>query len=91
MARMQRKTTADHQQMLKQLGISALRHGPSGNPSAPNAANRDESKVPPYTLPDPLVLKNGKKVKSAKEWVAAKRPELVEDFEREMYGSARLR
>ena len=36
--------------------------------------------------PDPLVLKNGKKVKSAKEWVAVKRTELVEDFEREMYG-----
>lgn len=86
MARMQRKTAADHRQMLNQLGISALRPGPSGNPSAPNAANRDEAKVPPYTLPDPLVLKNGKKVKSAKDWVATKRPELVEDFEREIYG-----
>src|SRR5687768_12420039 len=59
----------DHQLMMKQLGIAQLRPGPSGNPNAPNAANKDESKASPYTsLPDPLVFKNGKKVRTAKDW-----------------------
>ena len=37
-------------------------------------------------LPDPLVLKNGKKVTSAKMWWDKRRPEIVEDFDREIYG-----
>ncbi|MFN8353580.1 MAG: acetylxylan esterase [Spirosomataceae bacterium] len=86
MARIQRKTRADHQNMMQQLGLTSLRPGPSGNPQAPNAANRDENKVPPYTLPDPLVLKNGKKIKTAQEWTEKRRPEMMEDFERELYG-----
>ena len=35
---------------------------------APPEGNEDESKVPPYTLPDPLVLADGKKVGDAKTW-----------------------
>ena len=59
-----RATQQDYKNMLGQLGITATRPGPSGNPSAPNAANTDESKSSPYTsLPDPLTLKNGKKRK----------------------------
>jgi hypothetical protein len=85
-ARLQRKTRADHQEMLNLLNIIELRPGPSGNPQAPNAANRDESKVNTYILPDPLVLKNGKKVKNANTWWQKRRPEIVEDFEREIYG-----
>ncbi|WP_128548656.1 glucuronyl esterase domain-containing protein [Larkinella soli] len=80
-------SVADHQRMLDQLGIRTLRSGPSGNPSAPNAANADESKATTYTsLPDPLVLKNGKKVTSARMWWTQRRPEIVEDFDREVYG-----
>lgn len=86
MAKIQRKTRADHQNMMEQLGLKSLRPGPSGNPQAPNAANRDENKIPPYTLPDPLVLKNGKKIKTTNEWWEKRRPEIVEDFEREVYG-----
>ena len=49
--------------------------------------NYDESKANPYpNLPDPLALKNGKKVTSAKMWWAQRRPEIVEDFDREVYG-----
>lgn len=85
--RMQRKTQADFEQMRKQLGLTIPnRPGPSGNPEAPNAANREESKVNSYALPDPLLLKNGKKVKDAKTWWEQRRPEIVEDFEREIYG-----
>ncbi len=37
-------------------------------------------------LPDPLVLKNGQRVKSAKAWWEQRRPQIVEDFDREVYG-----
>jgi hypothetical protein len=78
----------DHQRMLKLLNIKELRPGASGsNPQAPNYANYDESKVLPYPpLPDPLTLMNGKKVTSAKVWWNQRRAEIVEDFDREMYG-----
>jgi len=74
--------------MMDQLHITSLRPGADGNhPDAPNAANYDEGKANPYPkLPDPLVLKNGKKVKSAKDWWHKRRPEIVEDFDREVYG-----
>ncbi|MDH4089243.1 MAG: acetylxylan esterase [Cyclobacteriaceae bacterium] len=82
-----RISVMDHQQMKQQLGITvANRPGPSGNPEAPNAANRDESKVNKYVLPDPLILKNGVAVKSPKDWWEKRRPEIVEDFDREVYG-----
>src|SRR5260370_14901253 len=59
----------DHQNMMDQLGIKALRPGPSGNESAPNHANYDDSLANPFPdLPDVLKLKNGKKVTSAKMW-----------------------
>ena len=77
----------DHQNMLDQLGIKALRPGPSGNEQAPNHANTDEAQANPFPkLPDPLVLNNGKPVTKAKEWWSKRRPEIVEDFEREVYG-----
>ena len=80
-------TRADYQNMLQQLGISSTRPGPSGNPQAPNAANIDETKASPYTsLPDPLALKNGQKIRDAKSWWTKRRPEIVEDFDREIYG-----
>lgn len=83
----QQATQADHKTMLAQLNITSTRPGPSGNPSAPNAANVDESKASPYTsLPDPLLLKNGKKVTDAKTWWNKRRPEIVEEFDREIYG-----
>src|SRR5471032_3194796 len=31
-------------------------------------SNYDESRIPPYTLPDPLVLQSGKSVKDADTW-----------------------
>ncbi|HEU4904055.1 MAG TPA: hypothetical protein VFT06_14715, partial [Flavisolibacter sp.] len=82
-----RLTQQDYKNMLQQLGITATRPGPSGNPQAPNAANSDEAKASPYSsLPDPLTLKNGQKVTIAKTWWSARRPEIVEDFDREVYG-----
>src|SRR5688500_7180272 len=81
-------TQADYQQMLDQLGIkrNEMRPGASGNPGDSNAANRFEEKVNQYKLPDPLVLKNGKKIMTANEWWNKRRPEIVEDFDSEIYG-----
>ncbi|MCX6302638.1 MAG: acetylxylan esterase [Bacteroidia bacterium] len=80
-------TREDYKNMLDQIGITSVRPGPSGNPTAPNAANMDESKAGQYTsLPDPLILNNGKRVKSAKEWWKKRRPELIELFDNELYG-----
>jgi hypothetical protein len=77
----------DHQNMMDQLKIKAVRPGPSGNESAPDHANYDESKANPYpNLPDVLTLKNGKKVTTAAQWWQQRRPEIVEDFDREIYG-----
>jgi len=52
----------------------------------PPGTNVDESKVPPYTLPDPLVMSNGKKVKNAKEWITIQRPYIYHLFEENVYG-----
>lgn len=77
----------DHQNMLDQLGIQALRPGPSGNEKDPNHANYDEAKANPYgDLPDALTFKNGQKATSAAEWWNQRRPEIVADFEREVFG-----
>lgn len=80
-------TLDDHRDMQKQLGITRLRSGPSGDPNNPNAANTDESKANPYpNLPDLMTLKNGLKVTTADQWWKQRRPEIVEDFEREVLG-----
>jgi hypothetical protein len=80
-------TDKDYRMMLDLLHIETLRPGPSGNPKAPDAANTDESKVRPYLpLPDPLILNDGKKVKDAETWWKKRRPEIMELFDREVYG-----
>ena len=77
----------DHKRTMELLGIKELRRGADGNPKSKNAANLDESKANPYPdLPDPLLLKNGKKVTTAEVWRKERRPEIVEDFDREVYG-----
>lgn len=77
----------DHQNMMDQLEIKRLRAGPSGNEKEANHANYDEEKANPYgDLPDTLTSKNGQKVTSADQWRHQRRPEIVEDFEREVVG-----
>ena len=89
-AKLQQKATQDdYENMLAQLKIplAAKRPGPSGNPAAPNPANSDESKATQYqSLPYPLVLKNGKPVTNAKTWWNKRRPEIVADLKKEIYG-----
>jgi hypothetical protein len=83
----QEAAAADHKDMLDKLGIKALRPGPSGNEQAPNHANYDEATANPFpNYPDVLTLKNGKKVTTAAMWTKERRPEIIEDFEREVLG-----
>jgi hypothetical protein len=81
-------TEADHQNMMDQLGIKSIRPGKNGtDASSPNYANYDESKANPFpNLPDPLVLKDGEKVTTPDIWWNQRRPEIVEDFDHEVYG-----
>ena len=80
-------TQQDHENMKEQLGIRTLRPGPSGQAGATNAANYDPAKANPYPdLPDPLTSKDGQKVTTAELWWKKRRPEIVEDFEREIIG-----
>jgi hypothetical protein len=78
----------DHQRLMDLLHMTSIRKGADGShPDAANYANYDESKANPYPdLPNPLLLKNGKKVTTAKMWWDQRRPEIVEDFDREIYG-----
>lgn len=78
----------DHQQMLDALGIKTLRPAASHDLKSPNAVNYDEAKANPYpnTLPDPLKLTSGKAVTTAKAWWEKRRPEIVEDFDRDVVG-----
>src|SRR5882757_8778382 len=65
----------DHQNMMDQLGIKALRPGPSGDEKAPNHANYDEALANPYpNLPDILTLKNGERVTTPEMWWKRRRP-----------------
>lgn len=80
----------DHQRVMDLLHIKSLRSGAdSKNPDAPNAVNYDESKANPYQrLPDPLITKDGRKVTTPEMWWKVRRPEIVEDFNREVLGRA---
>lgn len=84
-----RRMTSDEAraQMMGQLGITALIPGPSGDEKAPNHANYDEALANPFpTLPDVLTTNAGKKVTTADQWWKLRRPEIVEAYEREVYG-----
>ena len=78
----------DHRLMMEKLGIKAIRQGANGrDPAAPNYANYDEAKANPHpTLPDPLQFSNGKAVRTESAWWKKRRPELVEIYDREIYG-----
>jgi hypothetical protein len=71
--------------MMTQLGIKTLRPGKSG--SNQNGPGFDEATANNWmsTMPDVLTMKDGTKVTRADQW-PARRAEILEDFEREVYG-----
>lgn len=82
-----REAEIDRQAMLAQLGIASTRQGADGfNKDAPNAVNYDEAKAGEPVLPGVLTMVNGDRVDSAAMWWRERRPEIVELFDREIYG-----
>jgi len=54
-------------------------------------SNTSEEKVPPYTLPDPLIGKDGKKITTTAEWNNRQRPYIYHLFEENVYGKFPLK
>src|SRR5207249_7551335 len=48
--------------------------------------NYDEAKVGSYTLPDPLVLQKGLRVRDPATWNELRRPEILRLYESHMFG-----
>ncbi len=73
----------DHQNMMDQLGLKAIRPGPNSK----DEATFDEARSNPFkdTLPDVLKMKDGTPVTTIALW-QKRRAEIAEDFEREIYG-----
>jgi hypothetical protein len=68
----------DHRRIMDLLKISSI--PPGAVASSPDTYN--EANANPYpNLPDPLTLKNGRKVTTAAMW-RPRRAEIIEDFER---------
>jgi hypothetical protein len=78
----------DHARTMQLLGITSLRRGANGSdPDADNYANYDESIANPYPgLPDPLLTNDRRRVTTPETWWEVRRPEIVEFFDREVYG-----
>ncbi len=70
--------------------VTNLGSDANGNPlrralKTGHVSNYDAAKVAPYTLPDPLVMADGRKVADAKAWTA-RRAEILRMYETEIYG-----
>jgi hypothetical protein len=73
----------DHLNMLDQLGIKSLR--PGANPNDPSIYDEANANRYADSLPHALVMNDGTPVTRSQQW-PARRAELVELFEREIYG-----
>lgn len=70
--------------LLLAVGSASAQTAAAPKPAIP--ANYDEALVGSYTLPDPLVLANGKRVRDAKTWSSKRRPEILQLVEANMHG-----
>src|SRR6478672_1672192 len=67
------------------------RSDPRGNPvrlarATGHVSNYSEERIPPYTLPDLLVMSSGERVISAEKWFKERRPEILKFYQNEIYG-----
>jgi hypothetical protein len=77
----------DHARVLRLLHIAALRKGPDGDPTSLNAANFDEGKVDSnLRLPDPLLLRDGRRITTREAWWKYRRPQIFAAFDAQIFG-----
>ena len=74
--------------LLFTLGMGFAMAAISATAAEEPAANYDESKIPPYTLPDPLRLADGQRVTDAATWRNVRRGEVLRLFQTYVYGKA---
>lgn len=70
------------------LSSAAYSQKPPPDTVAGIPVNYKEEKVGAYTLPDPLLLNNGKKVTNAATWTNRRRPEIFNMFQELQFGKA---
>ena len=63
------------------LGTDLYLWAPSGH-----FTNYDQDDVPPYTLPDPLAMQDGRRVRTAEAWYDERRDEIINLFKDNIYG-----
>ncbi|HSD27207.1 MAG TPA: acetylxylan esterase [Vicinamibacteria bacterium] len=69
------------------LGLAVgVAHAAEPAGAQPAGANYDESKVPAYSLPDPLRFADGSLVHEAGDWTGRRRAEVMRLFESHVYG-----
>jgi hypothetical protein len=78
----------NHLPLLPLLLLTVAVFAAGGQPFKPNY---DEAKVPKYSLPDPLILADGSRVADAKTWESRRRPEILGQYEKFVYGKAPAR
>ncbi len=72
---------------LNLLGLAATRPGAQNrDPAAPAYANYDEATANPVRLPDPLVLRDGRRAATAAQWWRLRRPQIVAAADEDLYG-----
>src|SRR5213594_2985909 len=69
------------------LAFTAVLYAQTAKPPA-IPANYDEALAGTYTLPDPLVLANGQRVRDVETWYKKRRPEILQLVEANMHGRA---
>jgi hypothetical protein len=68
------------------IGLFAVFHSPAFAQNTSHGRNYDEAKVGRYTLPDPLLGNDGKRITDTKSWIATRRGDILRDFRDRMYG-----
>lgn len=79
-------TTAAQQPVNTNLGKDANGNSLRLATKTGHVSNYDESKLKPYTLPDPLAFADGGRVADAHGWMSRRRPELIHVYETEIFG-----
>ena len=66
--------------------VSGLVWTPGTTASEEESFNYDESKVPSYTLPDPLLASSGSRITHLETWRRIRRVEILKLFQTQVYG-----